>query len=374
MESNGGPGDIKRVSYLVGAGPSHACAKYWGSSHGILMQDLIPEINREVQASLKDKPYAKNVSVQRLVNEVIGDDIDIEQVISFLDDASSLEHRQLAIDLRQSFIAVLRRRLTQLESDVKELPLLYAVMVDMHELVELKEALLAILTLNYDMLLETAIQAILSRPVSYSAMSLEPQEASAVQVLKLHGSIGWSDSWPMTEAREGSPLPMWIPPGIQKAKTRYPFNLVWGRAREFLNCDILRVVGCNLSANDWDLVSLLFTTQQTHSAKGPYDIELIDFPDRAEQVKRMFPYLRIKTLLEIEGVGEQIVAEVTRGEPRRFADFTEGEQGDLIAEASSSLRNPLQSWLRIRAELAATEIDSINTASGVFARILEGPG
>ena len=91
-----------------------------------------------------------------------------------------------------------------------------------------------------------------------------------LRVIKLHGSFTWTDSWPVRRSRRlKSPDPLWIPPGIQKAKERYPFNILWGLAREQLECDILRVVGCRLSASDWDLISLIFSTHHTHGSNKP---------------------------------------------------------------------------------------------------------
>ena len=56
---------------------------------------------------------------------------------------------------------------------------------------------------------------------------------------------------------------LWIPPGVDKRTEYYPFNLLWGKAKEFLmNCDILRIVGCSLNRNDWALIPILYIIQK----------------------------------------------------------------------------------------------------------------
>ena len=44
-------------------------------------------------------------------------------------------------------------------------------------------------------------------------------------------------------------------------------DLIWDKARELLDCDVLRIIGSSLSMNDWELVSLVHTTQKLRKSK-----------------------------------------------------------------------------------------------------------
>jgi hypothetical protein len=85
----------------------------------------------------------------------------------------------------------------------------------------------------------------------------------------------------------------------------YPFNLLWGRAYELLDCDILRVIGCKLSQNDWGLISLLFNTQL--EAGNAYQIELICSHESGEKIRERNGFLRnVKILGELENCQDLI--------------------------------------------------------------------
>ena len=239
----------RRVVYLFGAGATHACVDRAGSSQGVLMKHLTADIREEVREL--PKRYRNAPSVTRFTNDVLDKDTDIEQVITFLDESGSGDHQRLARQLRHIFQRVLRRRLSKITSELSHTPSeLYAALIDMHEVPGTNETLQGILTLNYDLFLEHAIKDTLRFSVDYGIGRTSGSRAKkSVKVLKLHGSFGWRDVWPI-ESRTNAGAPLWIPPGIQKAKGRYPFNLLWGMARELLDCDILRIAGCSVSTND----------------------------------------------------------------------------------------------------------------------------
>src|SRR5207249_3124295 len=122
------------------------------------------------------------------------------------------------------------------------------------------EELGGILTINYDEYIEQAIQSFQDQSVDFGIdVRGNERKRNSIRLLKLHGSFGWEDAWPIV-VKGGATKLCWIPPGIQKARDRYPFDVLWGLAREMLDCDVLRIVGCRLSPNDWDLISLLFST------------------------------------------------------------------------------------------------------------------
>jgi len=360
----------KRVTYLFGAGASHAAVKAVGSAYGILMNDLTSELAEVVRNSVYREPFAASQSLKHLANHVIDDRSDVEHIITFLDQSPSGLHRKFAEELRKSFETVLRKRLEAVYEEVGEKQCdLYAALLDMYDVPGFSETLNGFLTLNYDSLLESAVKRFSNRHVEYGIAIAEPSAGTrATPVIKLHGSFDWEQVWPIRQLTAGTSL-CWIPPGIQKAKESYPFNLLWGRARELLACDVLRIVGCSLGPNDWDLVSLLFGTRHVVETGEPYEIHVIDSPARAKELKQQFPYLDIRSILEVEPVGSQLVAEFGGGEPRRF-DTLDSEEQDKLVHAATG-KNWLLVWVSLMAETTYRDLGSVATPLGALQHILD---
>ena len=360
-----------KVVYLFGAGATHACVQRIGSPHGLLMSDLNYPLAKEINLLVQDK-YPDHKNILELVNTVVGEETDIEHVITFLDNAPSFLHREFAEDLRRVFAAVLRDRLHAVQEGTDKNPIgLYTALFDLHTLVEDSEVVAGILTTNYDSYVEEALDAAGYGSVDLGfrlAASGPDSHDEAVKVLKLHGSFDWEDAWPVATGESGQPL--WIPPGIQKDKQRYPFNLIWGIAREVLACDVLRIVGCRLDGNDWDLISLLFTSIHAHSNNRPYRVEIIDAPRNALALGKAMPYLDPVSVLELEGVGPQLVSEWSGGAPRSFGELTRDEREKVVKSAGGS-RNWFEIWLRQRAELLYEELGTLTTAVGAIEQFLE---
>ena len=185
-----------------------------------------------------------------------------------------------------------------------------------------------------------------------------------------------TDSWPIQAERRGARRPLWIPPGIQKAKDRYPFSILWGLARELLDCDVLRIIGCRLSGNDWDLMSLLFSTRHIHvSGEGGYKIEVIDSPAHVFELKERYPYLELRSIYELEDleVGEHFVAELLGGAPRSFEELDDDERA-RAQELKYGEQNWFRMWLEQMAEAFERDlaIPSTDTDSGEFQKMLRG--
>ena len=311
------------VVYLMGAGATHGNIQHVASPHGILMRDLKQPLADAIHALINRKK-AKYGALLSLVNDFSDTEANIEHVITFLDQSPSAVHRSFANDLRLVFQKILQHRLDTIKRDIGDGRFsLYAALLDMHQIHECHEVIRGILTINYDEYIEDAFKAVYRRPVDYGIrLHGRCVTARIPTLLKLHGSFGWTDTWPVSRARGGqSNTPLWIPPGIHKAKEHYPFNVLWGLAREMLDCDVLRIIGCNLGATDWDLISMLFTTRHSKVEHyKPYIVEVIDSPEHAVELQQSYPYLDIRSILEIDymDIGRQLVAEMSEGPPREY--------------------------------------------------------
>jgi hypothetical protein len=196
-------------------------------------------------------------------------------------------------------------------------PLLAMALLEMHNATEIQafEQLNGIITLNYDDLLDRAFNkihggvnyGIACKCVSgnYHISQKEPP------LVKLHGSFNWRSGSPIRivggkkAGLRGQQEMIWIPPSIEKEMDRYPFNLLWGKAFELLDCDTLRIVGCSLSRNDWGVLSLLFFSQLGSAPKRSYQIEIINQQKTGNKMRREIGFLRhLKVLGELDGCQE----------------------------------------------------------------------
>ena len=363
----------KRVVYLIGAGATEGSVQFVGYNGGTLMADLNPQLHTEITKLIRYQD--KYTQLSSLVNEIVTEEIDIEQVITFLNESPSIIHREFANELRQIFEQVLKNRLKQTKRDLGILRFsLYLCLLDMYLVKGCSERLQGVLTTNYDEYIEGAAKMVYKHKKVDYGLRLRKSEYNRqrLMLLKLHGSFNWRDMWPIKRVGSYASKPLWIPPGIHKAKQRYPFSNLWGRARELLDCDILRIIGCRLSGNDWDLISLLFATQLTHSnPRKPYEIELIDSPFQAFRLQKEFPYLNIKSILEIEqfNLGAYISSELLGIPPKAFEDLTEQEKERLTQTSANWFRV----WLEQMAEgfLRYHGENAIDTRSGYFQQVLQ---
>ena len=366
----------KKVAYLIGAGASHGSVKSVGCSRGILMNDLRQPFVDAVHDLVYSKPRKYGV-LRGLVNDVIHNEVDFEHIITFLDESPSAIHRQFAEELRQVFAKVLKKELDEIKRDIgNERFALYSALLDMYQIEECPEILRGILSINYDEYIEDAAKVVCGKAVNYGfgVQNMENAKYSLL-LLKLHGSFNWKDSWPIEVTGRRIKNPLLIPPGIQKAKNRYPFNVLWGLARDVLDCDVLRVIGCRLSGNDWDLISLLFSTRNVHGiSTRPYVIEVIDSPKRAFQLKEQYPYLEVRSVFELEDqdIGGYFISELLGGHPRAFEDLDDIDLKKAFTRNYDGI-NWFHLWLKQKAEAFERdpEIPSTNTKSGQFQKLLE---
>ena len=358
----------EKVVYLFGAGASHGCVSLFRSPYGLLMRDIRTELNLATQA-IVNKKYRNSASIIGIAN-TIAEDADVEHVVTFLDDSSSGVHREFAADLRRIFEQALRKQLAAVQEDIGKEPVdLYAALFDMYHVTRLEESLAGLLTTNYDSYIETALQQAGFEPPDFGFQLAQAEPPGSLHLLKLHGSLDWKATWPPTRTQRAKPA-LWIPPGIQKAKDRYPFSVLWGKARELLDCDVLRIVGFRLDANDWDLVSLLFGTMHGADNYRPYRLEIIDSLQQADAIKNAFPYLDARSITELDLVGPRFIAEHTDGTDREWTELSEAQQ-EAVREKACAIDNWFATWLKLKLETLQDQVGSVTTPSRLAETFLE---
>lgn len=349
----------RRVAYLLGAGATQGAIGHAGGETNQLMVGLATDLARRMHV-LVDEEYDSDAQLLSLVNSIVDDKADFEQLITFFEDAPSAGLRGFGLSLRKVFSEVLRTKLLEIHDEIEErVQELFAALIDMHLVEDNPERLAGILSLNYDTFVERAIVDMLSVSVDYGISS--PDAAvQAIRLLKLHGSFGWSDTWPVEFSLDHAGT-NWIPPGIRKTKDRYPFNTLWGMARDVLDCDVLRIIGCNLGPNDWDLVSLIFGSKFAHRTRSPMEIEVIGSIEAARTIAERFPYLRVKSVFEINEIGDSMLAELL-GRNVQYSTLTDS---DRRAAEDRLPKNAFQFWLIHKAEHVTIEVGT-RSASGRF--------
>lgn len=300
-----------RVAYLLGAGASQGAIKYDGSLKDILLESISEAIVKRID---KDKI---NQLIEVRNDLVLG--ANIEQLITLYEASGISKHRGIAKGLRVLFRQEIEKTIKELEKTYRDLgksftPTLLSCLIDMHSVTGLNEELVLILTTNYEDLIEKALEQVLGG-INYVVKTVGKDgryhiKEEVIPLLKLHGSFNWRNEFPILISRKKTREEdvLWIPPGIVKRKESYPFNLIWGKARELLDCDILRIIGSSLSTNDWELLSLIYTTQNLRTdKKRPYLIEVIDVTQKCEELRGKYQYFNFKSILEIPEVKEYLV-------------------------------------------------------------------
>lgn len=350
-----------KVVYLFGAGASQGEFNCYGSPVRILMQDIIDGISRRIESENIELLFDVN-------NELTIEGIDVEHLITLYESSGTQKHSEIAKGLKKLFREEIQARIGSLGETFS--PTLFASLIEMHSIPDFDEELVAILTINYEDLLERAMQhvkgginylmKVINRHSSYRL------EETSVPILKLHGSFNWKNEYPIVvvDKIEYEEDVLWIPPGVVKRREYYPFSLIWGRARELMECDILRIIGCSLSRNDWELISLLYTTQRLRTDGRSYKIELIDPPAACERIKEDYKYLDIHTILDIPVVRDYLIREYFphhAGKP-----LTEEIENELRQSITSDKYNIFAIWLRAIGEKLRDEGVSLAIGGGNY--------
>lgn len=367
--------DRKRVVYLFGAGATQGCLDFLGVKVGLLMTHLNPILLEKLRKHIKEE-HAAHDGLNALAFGVLDDQTDYEQVMTFLEQSPSELHHRLAHHARGIFREVLTEELeTAVERNGGDPPiLLYQALLDLHAIKDFPEVCSGLLTLNYDGFLEKAVESTSHSVVDWcmavEGVATPSGDRVALPLVKLHGSFGWTDSFPVQLLSAGKDAaPLWIPPGVVKEKHRYPFNTLWGRARELLDCDVVRIVGWNMGPNDWDLISLLFSTRHGNDLRGGFELELISSPETAIRLNKEFPYLGVKSILESARAGRELIAEYTGAPSSEYSRLSAEEQARAV-KAAGKRRNWFLDWLKQNLEWAHINL-SIDPALKSAMRVLE---
>jgi len=287
-----------KIVYLFGAGSTIAETQY----AGILEKPSLEYISEMVIKK------AKEGELSQALSEIESDDIrDIELYISLLESVRTKKYFAIADKLRSLFSKSIQDAL-KIEGNTIE-PTITNALLQMHGAIKEEEKLMGVISLNYDNLLDRAFEEVFGG-VNYGIDCRCEKAKYTIQregpvLLKLHGSFNWRGGFPSVkideeQAQSGEEESMiWIPPSIQKEKDSYPFNILWGKASELLDCDVLRIVGCNLRQNDWGLLSMIYYSQL--EAHETYEIQLINSHQEGELIRQRNGFLRnIKILGELE--------------------------------------------------------------------------
>jgi hypothetical protein len=331
----------KRVVYLLGSGATQGVIKH-AENRSLLTGDIQDFIRDELQ-----NPDA--VFTDKIWNEIIKDDRDVEHLITVLD--SQYKHEtanQVRKYYRKAIVSLAGRLTNPLPNN------LYTYLVDLHVRGRLRdhEQLTCFLSLNYEDILERSVEdripGVSLDYVIETDLSQAPQ-GDVIPVLKLHGSFNWVNSRPIGLAEMGSiddEHTLWIPPGVDKKRENYPFNLLWGRAVEYIqNADVIRVLGCSLSRNDWGLIPVLYTAQSLSIRKG-LKIELIDYRESVDSVVNNYRYLNFDQFIDLP--------EVRKYKPRG-SELSRDAAGEFYSISNKNTVNIFESWLNAKIEFLYSE-------------------
>lgn len=376
----------KRVVYLLGAGATQAEVSYGGGKPvNLLMRDS-EELGSGVSSRIIKK--ARGIKELNDITKKFGDEIDIEKLISLLTNTGIEYYTKGAEELRKLYYDDIVEKLVNTE--VLAEPALAVGLLEMHNskpFNENAEKLTGIISLNHDNLFQVASQKVhgcINLGFEFCSDTFEKEKGKKTVPLLIqpHGSFNWINAVPIKVVRlqphsEYNNI-LWIPPAILKESKDYPYNKLIGLAYEVLSkqCDILRIIGCSLSQNDWNIVSLLFNAQynQSYPNKKSFNIELIMDQDTGDRIKQEYSYLQnivpigyltdgdfspYKTRKEITGDKESRESEEGAGYKRKSPYGTE-------------LGNPFKYWLGEKASyhIQRGEID-LSGAGTTLRKILE---
>jgi hypothetical protein len=295
----------KKVVYLFGAGATLAEWQYAVGEEAdhLSLQSISETVINEARNSDQFRELLSDISVDGIK--------DIEHYISLLESVNTKNYFDLVGFLRSSFCKNIQNSLKYEGTAID--PFISMALLEMHQGIIEEEDMVGIISLNYDNLLDRAFNEVF-KGVNYGIECHCENEEYGINrykplLTKLHGSFNWKrgphsiiiDEVQAQNVEQAEML--WIPPSVEKELDSYPFNLLWGNAFEMLDCDILRIIGCNLSQNDWGLISLLFNSQLRSG--GDYRIELIRSHEGGVETREKHGFLKnVFALGELENCAD----------------------------------------------------------------------
>jgi len=284
--------DRKKIVYLFGAGATHAELQniepdLIPEKRGLLIKDVS---SRVIEKARSESKYLKDVAMV----SGTGGSLNIELLISLIENSKIHDWEYKT-----------RRLKTLVQHDIEKILVksrtrrfyLHKSLFELHEhpATRAREQLIALISLNYDNILDQAYEQYHGRP--HYCFSLEDRAATPdIPLLKLHGSFNWKRQTIRGRKRTIEIIPL----GSTKNYLHAPYGFIWNRALETLiECDTLRVIGCSLSPNDAHLIDLLF---KAHLERGTaFDIEIIGSDQTGRGIRGNYGFFPgIRTLSELE--------------------------------------------------------------------------
>jgi hypothetical protein len=298
-------------------------------------------------------------------------DVDIEHLISVLEANSQFSTTQKIKRYYHQAIIDLSKEMIKDVHDSPHAPNLYSVLFDFHSIGDLNEKITGVLSLNYEDLLEQTLLWHLSTNINYYIARKTRRNANReIPVVKLHGSFSWKNRRPIfvdVSRKINSDDALWIPPGVDKKRENYPFNVLWGKAFELLmECDVLRVIGCSLNRNDWGLIPMIYTAMKLRDSASSFEIEIIDFVDQGERIRKTYPYLKIKSLTEILEYRNYLVDLFSL-----TSSTIPAYVRDTVSSDSSKRQNIFESWLRAKGHDLVSRGKKFNTRKNHFSNFIK---
>jgi SIR2-like domain len=316
----------KKTVYLFGAGATHAEVQniepdLINEKRGLLIKDVS---SRVIEKARSENKYLKDVAMV----SGTGGSLNIELLISLIENSKihgwEYKTRRLKFLVQRDIEKVLVKSRTQrfyLHNALLEL--------HRHPATQAKEELVALISLNYDNVLDHAYKENYGRPhYCFSLGDNAPQDGT-MPLLKLHGSFNWKGQTIRGRRRTIEIIPL----GSTKNYLHAPYGFIWNRALETLiECDTLRVIGCSLSPNDAHLIDLLF---KAHLERGTaFDIEIISSDESGRGIRGNYGFFpRIRTLLELE---EHLVPEADP--PNPFKTWLKYKSLAMLGDAVATTR------------------------------------
>lgn len=339
----------KQIVYILGAGATQAEVSHKGELINLMMKDS-PKLGQGISSRIRER-----TNIDR--NLDIKEEVDIEKLISLLSLSGIDKYGSQAEELRKAYFEEIVESLAKTE--ILNNPELAIGLLEMHNNETFKkfEKLSGIISLNHDNLFQLAFQRVhgcVNLGFEFRSENkdfINCDKENTPLLIQLHGSFNWKNSLPieilkLSSRSKYSEEILWIPPTTLKETKDYPYNKLTGLAYELLakKCNILRIVGCSLSQNDWNLISLIFNAQhhQYHfNNKSCFKIELIMDHDTGEKIKKDYSYF--KNLTPIGYLKDCVGFSAYKDKKSR----------------SPEMENPFKYWLKMKARyhLNRKEID-----------------